>query len=291
MIAVVARKDEGSAVADAALGDRAVEPGVGRMLHQVLHPLAEALLRRFGKGRNQAVGRIDDQRRPLREVPVRNPELVVVAGRRIVGRRLRPLDRRQDELIAEQGVRAGVRRLGDGRHQLLELLVRQALLARPRSGALQGSAVVVLPHALKVGMTIGRAGDCPVRVLRVVVRCRNRACGEPEQQAHRANRRNHPRPFVLPHPTTLPRAGEPRTANQRLSIIAADRQRSASRPAPGLHFFVPQRQALGRQTRVENPVRHVGHRPGGALPHPDRATVGSPGRPYVTYRLRPLAFT
>ena len=150
--------------------------GIGRsshesagMLHQVLDPLAEALLRRLGEGRNQAVGRIDDQGRTVRPVPVRDPELVVVAGRRVVGRGLGARDRGEHELVAEQGVRARVRRLGRRGHQLLQLLVGKAFLARPGGRTLQRRRVVVRPHALEIGMTGAGAGHGPVGVIGGVV--------------------------------------------------------------------------------------------------------------------------
>ena len=112
--------------------------------------------RRGGQGRNATVGRIDHQRRPVVEVALDDPELVVVAGRRIVGRGLRPLDGGQDELIAEQGV-AVVHGLRGGGPEFRELLIGQPLPARPLRRPFERRRVVVAHTPCRSGWPSGCA--------------------------------------------------------------------------------------------------------------------------------------
>ena len=281
-IAVVARAQPREPVGDAALRQRPVGEAVGGMRAAVGGGGAEPLARLRGHRGDAAVRRIDHQRGAVVEVPLGDPELVVVAGRGVVGGRLHPLDGRQHELVAEQRV-AVADRVG-GRHpQRRQLLLAEGLAARPRLGALERRDVVVGPDPLQVGTTVGGAGRGPFRTRlggRLPAAGRDHRgqnpCRHPflahetptpfrRDRAAQSGRR--PGPIRRRRPTAPTKPRPTRMADDREA--AANRRRSTAGPS---------RSTAGGHRRPNRPaISRAAEAQGDCTSMPHQSDAGNPG--------------
>ncbi len=160
--AAVGGLEPGHAEGDAAFAEAAVLRTVRRMQTPLFGQRRAPCLRLGRFGRDSAVRRIDDERRPVVDVAAGQPEAVVVAGLRIVrSRLLLAVEHIEDQLVSEQGVPLRLQ-LPARPFELLDFGVGQDGLVRPRSGALQRGDAVVRPHALEIRLP-ERVPRCRVR--------------------------------------------------------------------------------------------------------------------------------
>ena len=172
-VAVVGGADARHAVGDAAFRERSIFRPVGGAARTALRPLyrrrlagaGDALAPGRGQRRELAVRRIDDERRPVVPFPLRHPELVVVAGGRVV----RVLiefpgslgGESQLDDVAEDRVAAVAGLARHDRLQLRHLGVGQELLVLPLSRPRHRRDAVVAPDALQIRLTVGRPRHLP----------------------------------------------------------------------------------------------------------------------------------
>ncbi len=158
-VAVVARLQARQAEVHAALAEREDFRIFERVRPPLLNLRGAPLLRVRRHRRKAAVRRIADERRPsIVPVAADDPELVVVAGARIVRARLRDaVQHGVDEAVAELRVAVVLGDLRGEPLKLVDLRVGELRLPFPLLRPLQRRHGVVRPDALKIGMAVRRA--------------------------------------------------------------------------------------------------------------------------------------
>ena len=139
--------------------------------------------------RDASVRRVDDERGAGVQLPLDQPERVVVAGSGIELAEARIAQHLLDQQIAEQvaGLLA-LAQLGQARLEIRQLLAGQRLLACQRLRAFQRRRGVVGPDALQVRLAVRGARCRPARLLRG----RTRSLRSGSTRGHDRNRHGHP---------------------------------------------------------------------------------------------------
>ena len=153
-IAVVPGPHVGHSPVEAAVTQIAVLRTVGAPRAPRAAPLPGTRLRRLGLRRSTPSRWVDDERRPVIERSLDQPERVVVAGDDVEVLELRVAERLLDETVAQEvpGL-FGVAELLDCLGQLGQLFVRQAGLVAVLLGPLHRGGSVIGPDPLQVRMT------------------------------------------------------------------------------------------------------------------------------------------
>ena len=169
-VAVVIGAGSRRAVGDAALRQRPVFGTIRRTAGALGRGGGAFGAPGFG-GRRQrrvlAIRRIGNERRAVVPLAVGHPELVVVAGARVVGHLLEctlvPGVEHQLHEVSENRVAALIDELLSRSLQFLQLSVGQRGLVFPLRGTRHRRDAVVAPHALQIGMAIRQARHFPTR--------------------------------------------------------------------------------------------------------------------------------
>ena len=162
-VAVVAGAHVGRGEVQAAVAQGPVLGTVRRMVAQVGAARRRPLLRLRRHRRTPPVRRIDDERRAVVELPLHEPERVVVARDDVEILELGVAERLLDQPVAQQiaGL-LGVPELGDACRQVGQLLVGQPRLVAELLGPLHRRRAVVGPDSLQIGLAVRRPRHRPV---------------------------------------------------------------------------------------------------------------------------------
>jgi len=187
VVGVVAGEQVRHPERDAALLQPPVGPGRSGVVGEMGDPCVDLPLRLRREGRQPSVRGIDDQRGPIVELAVDQPELVVVAGGRVARREVvRIAEGGDEDAVGERRVAlAAGEELRVARLQPGQLLVGQGGLVAQDLRTLQRRGGVVGPHALQVGPSVRRARHGPLLLLRPARR-RNHRHRQGDCAAHHA---------------------------------------------------------------------------------------------------------
>ena len=116
------------------------------------------------RGQLAVLGIGQKRRAPVLDVPLDQPEVIVVAGSGVVRSRiLDPIERGLDDAVPEHRVAAFLGHLGGEPLDLLDFRVGQVLLAFPLPGPFERSHAVVGPVPLQIRLAVRSAGHLPGR--------------------------------------------------------------------------------------------------------------------------------
>ena len=155
-------------------------------------------LRFGGQRRELAIRRIDDERRAVVPFAIGHPELVVVAGRRVVRRllELALVFRVQRDLnqVAEDRVATLIDGLGEKALELVDFGVGDRRLVLPLRRAGHRGHAVVAPHALQVGLAVRGARHLPAgrRIGRILAALTARRVWRRRPRSRRTRTRREP---------------------------------------------------------------------------------------------------